>query len=80
MGKSCIMAELTIRCCPSFKKKKDDRLNILAYHFFVWTDKNAKSGEFALKSIASQLCEFVPRSLSNSNEELKGELEKKREK
>ena len=81
MGKSCIMAELTVRCCPSFKKKKkDDRLNILAYHFFDWTDENAKSGEFALKSIASQLCEFVPgfsQSLSNSDEELKGELEKK---
>ena len=82
MGKSCIMAELTVRCCPSFEKKKnDDRLNILAYHFFVWTDKNAKSGEFALKSIASQLCEFFPdfaRSLSNSNDELKWELEKKK--
>ena len=56
MGKSCIMAELTFRCCPSFKKKKDDCLNILAYHFFVWTDENAKSGEFALKSIASLFC------------------------
>ena len=83
MGKSCIMAELTSRYSPTFNQEvqgflhEDERLSVAAYHFFDWSDINAKYVELALKSIARQLCTSIPgfrHCLAKSREELENQI------
>ena len=84
MGKSCIMAELVSRYSLLYNEEVGgsvwpERFNIAAYHFFLSTDVNARSGELALKSIARQLCSTVPgfrQCLSKTKEELDYQVQK----